>query len=122
MDKERETGNVEVINRLILGGTDLNFPDDNGRTALHYAIHAGSFDTSLPLMIAGAIFDFPDAERRTLLSYVVEMGISAIPIIKILLEHGANVNNTEDADLLRGGDGLARCDQSASAERRGSGG
>src|SRR5437870_1468428 len=85
--KERDHA---VVLRLLKRGVDVNAPQMDGTTALHWAAHWGDLDTVQVLLRAGANADATTRYGVTPLSLACESGRTRI--IEMLLKAGANPN------------------------------
>jgi len=108
-------GDIEIAQSLVNAGADLNAIAGDGKDALGLAIFNGQYDLASFLIDSHAKVDQADAQRFTPLFWAVdrrnmELGTNgfpwmvtkdALPLIKKLLEAGANpnavVNNTPRA-------------------------
>lgn len=62
--------NIHLINSLIDSGEDVNYQNELGCTALHYAIFFQEIDIARCLILNGADIHIKDARSRTPLSYL----------------------------------------------------
>lgn len=62
--------NIPLIDALVDGGEDVNYQNENGCTALHYAVFFQEIDIAKCLIINGADINIKDARSRTPLSYL----------------------------------------------------
>jgi uncharacterized protein len=101
-------GSLDAARVLLKAGADVNFADPDGTTALVFAIINGHFDTAILLVQNGADPNLADTAGMAALYAAVDMNTlgevygrparpsnskqSALDIMKILLEHGANPN------------------------------
>ena len=85
-------GDVARVRALIAAGTDVNVPQGDGATALHWAAHRNDPETAVLLIGAGADVDAANALGSTPLWLAATNG--SAPIIARLLEAGANPNVT----------------------------
>jgi ankyrin repeat protein len=100
-------GCVECARHLVEGGASINLPDPNRETPLVLALINMRFDTAFYLISAGADVDKWDLYGRTPLFAAVDMSTlprggrpdipssdetSALQVIKLLLDKGANPN------------------------------
>lgn len=121
-----EQGRWEYVRALLVsktihgkGTTDVNAQDNSGKTALHYAVINNHPETTTILLTGGSIdrgarLDDPnstssrlrknganpnakDHEARTALSYA--LGAENIPMMNLLLDHGANHMCLEDHEM-----------------------
>ncbi|MFA5524656.1 MAG: ankyrin repeat domain-containing protein [Tissierellales bacterium] len=79
---------IEFINR----GIDIHASDNNGLTALHYAVRFANMPIVKRLLEKGADIDTADNEGKTALAY----NLLNIDMIKYLLNKGANVNHLDN--------------------------
>lgn len=100
-------GCVACVKELLDGGADIDLPDPRGTTPLVLAIMNMKFDTARFLIEAGANIDLWDFSGVTPLYAAVDLNMvpvgfradtpsadrtTAVDIIKLLLDRGANVN------------------------------
>jgi hypothetical protein len=76
---------------LTLAGVDVNARDSDGYSALTYAAEAGDATAVTNLLDRGAYVD-PDDTAGTPLTHAAAKG--RLEIVKLLVEHGANVRAT----------------------------
>jgi ankyrin repeat protein len=70
-------GQTAVLYRLAMKwGADMDAPDGEGRTPLHWASYKGFADTMRLLIVMGARIGLPDAEGCTPLHWAAIKGIS----------------------------------------------
>src|SRR5688572_245685 len=86
-----------AIRTLLEQLADVNAPQADGMTALHWAAHHDDLETAKLLVEAKANVSAANRYGVTPLSLACENGNA--PIVELLLEHGANPNTT-----LRGGE------------------
>jgi len=92
----------DVIERLIRGGSNVNFVDSIGNTPLVYAIQRKSLDITKLLIKNDADINYIiERTHQSILMYAIEIG--ELEIIKLLVEYGANINyrNSEDHSVLK---------------------
>ena len=87
-----EKQDKETIRRLLARQFDVNTPQADGMTALHWAVYLADLQTTEAIVRAGAIVDCENRYGVTPLSVACENGNSKI--VELLLEHGANANAT----------------------------
>lgn len=85
-----QNGEIEIMQRLLDKGADLDLPDKNGRTPLFHAINKSphSLDTVKFLIDCEANLNIQDEDGRTPLHWAAIN--KATKILKILLHAGAN--------------------------------
>ena len=84
-----EQGTLQTITTLVEAGADINAIDENGSTALHYAVDKG-FDSVLEYLAQnGVVLDAKDNRDRTALDLVsgrrLTGNVDAAPITRELL-------------------------------------
>jgi uncharacterized protein len=101
-------GSLETARALVAGGASLNLTDTDSSTALVLAIINGHYDTAALLAERGADPNITDTAGMAALYAAVDMNtlgevyghparptsskVTALELMKILLDHGANVN------------------------------
>ena len=85
-------GDVARVRALIAAGADVNVPQGDGATALHWAAHRNDPETAVLLIAAGADVDAANALGATPLWLAAANG--SAPIVARLLEAGADPNVT----------------------------
>jgi len=101
-------GSLETARCLVAGGASLNLTDPDGSTALVLAIVNGHYDTAALLTERGADPNIADTAAMAALYATVDMNtlgevyghparptsskVTAIELMRVLLEHGANPN------------------------------
>jgi ankyrin repeat protein len=85
-------GNATLLRSLLEQGTDVNEPQADGATALHWAAYAGDVENARALIAAGASVEARNREGVTPLALATMSGNSAL--IEALLDAGADVNAT----------------------------
>jgi uncharacterized protein len=101
-------GSLETARSLVTGGASLNLTDPDGSTALVLAIINGHYDTAAVLAERGADPNIADTAGMAALYATVDMNtlgevyghparptgskVTALELMKVLLEHGANPN------------------------------
>ncbi len=88
----------DLVVVLIEKGADVSAPDDDGRTALHLAVAAGSARMTGLLLAHKAPVNAKDADDRTPLAVALATGDPAI--VRLLVEAGADIN-APGIDLAR---------------------
>ncbi len=85
-----EAGDIEAARTLVAEGTDVNAPQGDGATALHWAAHRNDLDAATLLIEAGADVNAANALGAT------PMWLAAIngsaPMVERLLEAGGDPN------------------------------
>ena len=101
------TGYVELMQRLLDAGTEVDKQGSDGSTALHYAAYAGQKDAVGFLVEQGATIDAADEGSSTALHAAAYRGHTGV--VRLLLEKGANKNAADEISrppctkpLLRG--------------------
>ena len=84
------TGDLETARTLVAEGTDVNVPQGDGATALHWAAHKNDLDAATLLIEAGADVNAANALGATPLWLAAINGSG--PMVERLLEAGANPN------------------------------
>jgi uncharacterized protein len=90
-------GDHARINVLLTQGGEVNTPESDGMTALHWAVHKSDLDSTTLLLKAGANVRATTRYGITPLWFACENGHGAI--VELLLEAGADGN-----DRMRGGE------------------
>ena len=101
-------GSLEAAQALVEAGADVNLTDPDGTTALIIAIINGHHDTAAMLTNKGADPNIADSSGMAALYAAADMNtlieiygrpaqkpsdrMSALDLMKVLLDHGANVN------------------------------
>ncbi len=85
-----KSGDVETARTLIVGGADVNLPQGDGATALHWAAHRNDLDAATLLIEAGADVDAANGLGATPLWLAAINGSASM--VERLLESGANPN------------------------------
>ncbi len=101
-------GSLETARALVAGGASLNLTDTDSSTALVLAIINGHYDTAALLAERGADPNITDTAGMAALYAAVDMNtlgevyghpgrptsskVTALELMKVLIEHGANVN------------------------------
>jgi ankyrin repeat protein len=107
---------IDAARALADAGADLNLTDPDGTTALVFAIINGHFDLARLLVEKGADPNVADSQGMAALYAAVDMStldetvgrpnpkphatIDAAALIKVMLAHGANPNQTLKAPVL----------------------
>lgn len=81
--------------KKVLTSQNVNLPDQDGITPLHFATANYPIGIAKLFIDAGAIIDARDNKQRTPLYYAAANG--RVKFVRLFLRHGANVN-TEDID------------------------
>ncbi|KAH9089050.1 hypothetical protein Ae201684P_012333 [Aphanomyces euteiches] len=84
-----QVGDVEGLRDLLADDTNLNFKDETGRTALHWASMRNLMEVVVLLLYFRALVDEADAFGNTPLHLASSYG--HLKIVKALLAHGASV-------------------------------
>ena len=92
------------IDELIESGLDVNQPDDNGWSPLHFAVQENNFDAVVKLIKHGADVSRCNSHGNNVLWVAVMNSQTKSPIIDLLLENGAdpffkNKSDVSAADL-----------------------
>jgi len=80
------------VRTLLADHADVNIPQPDGSTALHWAADHGDAATTKRLLEAGARPNVTTDTGMTPLVLACQAG--SAPVVKLLLEHGADVNQT----------------------------
>lgn len=83
-----QIGNGPIIKCLLDNGPDIHIEDDEGCTALHYAVQLSNSDISRMLIEMGANIHKKDHNDRSPLHYAAAEGI--LCQVQLLLDHGAS--------------------------------
>ena len=90
-------GNLDVVRELVASGTDVNAPQGDGMTALHWAAERGDTEMVDLLVVAGARLDAVTRNGRyTPLHLAGSEGYALV--IRLLLEAGADPNARSSTD------------------------
>jgi ankyrin repeat protein len=84
-------GDLEGINELLDGGSDVNFRDIDGRTALHIAACQGRTDVVQLLLRRGAEVDPQDRWCSTVMQFNLFCFFDYV-LVSLLLNHISNDN------------------------------
>src|SRR5437867_1425738 len=91
-------GDLATVRTLLKSGADVNAPEPDGMTALHWAAERGDAALADMLLVAGAS---PSAVTRiggyTPLHIAAETGSS--PVVRALLKRGANAKVTASSGV-----------------------
>ena len=91
-------GNLDVVRKLVAGGTDVNAPQGDGMTALHWAAERGDTEMIDLLVVAGARLDAVTRNGRyTPLHLAGSQGNASV--IRLLLEAGADPEARSSTDV-----------------------
>ena len=85
-----KAGNREAIRALLKNGTDVNVPEADGTTALHWAVRADDVESVQALLRAGAKANVANRNGITPLSLAALNGTRIV--VEALIEAGADVN------------------------------
>ncbi len=81
-----KSGNMDIIKFFIENGADVNAVDENGYTALLYAVKRGNL-TVIELILKNTDINFKESGGLTALSIAV--ALNKLDVAKLLLENGA---------------------------------
>ena len=87
-----KAADTAAVRTLLEQQVDVNAPEVDGTTALHWAAYQGDLDTARLLLRAGANADAPNRYAVTPLSLACGRGHA--PIVEALLDAGADANST----------------------------
>ena len=85
-----KAGDLETARTLVSEGADVNVPQGDGATALHWAAHRNDLDAVTMLVEAGAHVNAANGLGATPLWLAAING--SAPMVELLLESGANPN------------------------------
>ncbi|NNF25896.1 MAG: hypothetical protein HKN73_01575 [Gemmatimonadetes bacterium] len=84
-----QRGDLETVRTLLRDGADVNAPQGDGITALHWAAERGDEELAQILLYAGA-----NVEAGTRIGHYTPLHLAAqggrTPVVELLLRHGAN--------------------------------
>jgi ankyrin repeat protein len=83
---------LALFNQLLAQGADINGRDRNGKTTLIHAIESAQPTMVKGLLEQGVDVNARDIRGNTALTRAMAMGVYNREIIKLLIDHGANVN------------------------------
>jgi hypothetical protein len=89
-------GDLAQVQAQLAAGAPLDGRDDQGRTALHWAVVAGDGEVVASLLAAGADVELTDASGRTALHNAAFWGFE--DIARALVSAGASTDRTDDSD------------------------
>ena len=84
-------GQVDVLERLLKAGDDVNITDDSGRTALHYAAQTGNSEIAQVLIRNGADVNLEDTSGLKPLALAIKGGKN--DVVRTLLTAGAELHD-----------------------------
>ncbi|WP_371219595.1 ankyrin repeat domain-containing protein [Orientia tsutsugamushi] len=84
------TGNIQIIQKLLDEGANINQQDNYGCSALHTAVRLGEIDVIQKLLDEGANIDLQNHSGQSPLHYACFAG--RINVIQKLLDEGANID------------------------------
>ena len=87
-----KASDTAAIRALLEQQVDVNTPEVDGTTALHWAAYQGDLDTARLLLRAGANADAPN--RYAVTPLALACGRGNAPIVEALLDAGADANTT----------------------------
>ncbi|AHX10778.1 ankyrin repeat domain-containing protein [Ehrlichia chaffeensis] len=97
-------GNHSLIKRLLSHPSiDLNVRNADGKTSAHSAMEKGDLKTVKALCNAGADVNTVDNNGRSVISSAIYSGQNEkklVPIVKLLLNSGAKIGQSEDKNIL----------------------
>ncbi len=110
-------GTLDAARALVEGGANLNIQDPDGTSAMIFAIINGHYDVAAMLVEKGADPNLADTSGMAALYAAVDMNtlpfmhgrpyprpsgrLGVVDMVKVLLTHGANVNQQLKTPLLR---------------------
>ena len=86
--------NLEFFEKVIRMGADINWVDKKGFTALMGACSSGNYEMCRRLIELGANVNAADNDHYTALHHLCEKGGDNVNILELLLENGADFNQT----------------------------
>jgi len=89
-----QRGDLEIGQRLLECGADVNAQDDTRWTPLYLAAGNGRLDFAQMLLEHGAAINVPDMEGETPLHNASRRG--HVDVVRLLLEHGADPNISDE--------------------------
>jgi uncharacterized protein len=95
-------GYIDVVKILLENGADVNSQDDKGNTPLHYVGDNNYFEIAELLLKHGAnisLLDNYDNEPLTRAVFNVKGDDDKLPLVKLLLDNGANPNNKNKSGI-----------------------
>lgn len=88
-----QNGNEDAVNLLIQNGAEVDFSNELGYTALHYALIASKFDVARLLIDNKASVDNIDRTGMSELSFHIKNG--SVQTSKFLIDNGVNFETNE---------------------------
>ena len=88
---------VDVVQAVMALGPDTSIGDEDGATALTYAVWIGNAELLRLLLLTGNLWDPPDKLGYT--GFCTSCSLGQVDIMKILLEEGANANTVCPTEL-----------------------
>lgn len=85
-----KANNFDLVQTLVQDGADIDFPDDNGTTALMFAAYIGSVELVQFLSQSGANLDLHNIHNYTALTFAVSAGHHNK--VDILVQAGVQLN------------------------------
>lgn len=83
---------IALINILLDAKADINLPDENGRTAVFFAVEHRRFDELRSLVKRGGNLNHKDRDGNTPITQEIASKEPSLNVVQILLELGADVN------------------------------
>ena len=97
MHRAATEGQVEALRAALSAGEDVNLPDKQGYTPLHFAAQQGQVQAARVLVDAGADVHVKDADGNTPL-WKATFGNSAVPeLVALLMSAGSDPDSQNNA-------------------------
>lgn len=89
---------AHIVRERLGEGADISAYNDEGFTALHVAAKGGALRSAAELLAAGADMNARDQRSLTPLLWAIEQ--HNLPMVKLLLDHGATPTMTDDSGRI----------------------